>query len=78
MGNKDLEVLEKINGFFTSAEMKLADSGAMTDMKFSNMEDCEHGSKNLLVHPAKTARCISMNSKSPRDCLSLNTFGIQS
>lgn len=50
MGDKDLEILEKINEVLTSAEMKLADSGALSDMSSPNMEDCGYGSRILLVH----------------------------
>ena len=50
MGDKDLEILEKINEVLTSAEVKLADSGVMVDTSCPNMEDCGYGSKILLVH----------------------------
>ena len=50
MGDKDLEILEKINEVLTSAEMKLADGGAMEEMSGPKMEDCGYGSKILLVH----------------------------
>lgn len=52
MGDKDLEILEKINEVLTSAEMKLAvaGSGAMVETNSPNMEDCGYGSKILLVH----------------------------
>ena len=50
IGDKDLEILEKINEVLTSAEMKLADGGAMADTSTPNMEDCGYGSKILLVH----------------------------
>ena len=49
MKDKDLEILEKINEVLTSAEMKLADSGALSDNNFC-IEDCGFGSKILLVH----------------------------
>ena len=67
IGDKDLEILEKINEVLTSAELKLADSGAMADTSSPNMEDCGYGSKILLVHarmfekaavwPGKAAAC---------------------
>ena len=50
MGDKDLEILEKINEVLTSAEMKLADGGAMPDTGCPKMEECGYGSKILLVH----------------------------
>ncbi|CAD6567316.1 MAG: hypothetical protein ASARMPREDX12_000207 [Alectoria sarmentosa] len=50
MGDKDLEILEKVNEVLSSAEMKLADSGAMATTGGPNMEDCGYGSKILLVH----------------------------
>ena len=50
MKDKDLEILEKINEVLTSAEMKLADSGALSDNNNLYIEDCGFGSKILLVH----------------------------
>ena len=50
MGDKDVEILEKINEVLTSAEIKLAESGALADTNYPNMEDCGYGSKILLVH----------------------------
>ena len=50
MGDKDLEILEKISEVLTSAEIKLADSGAIADTSCPRMEDCGYGSKILLVH----------------------------
>ena len=50
LGDKDVEILEKINEVLTSAEMKLADSGTMVNTMYPNMEDCGYGSKILLVH----------------------------
>ena len=50
LGDKDVEILEKINEVLTSAEMKLADSGTMVNTTYPNMEDCGYGSKILLVH----------------------------
>lgn len=50
MGDKDLEILEKVDEVLSSAEMKLADGGAMATTGSSNMEDCGYGSKILLVH----------------------------
>ena len=50
MGDKDLEILEKIDVVLASAEMKLADSGAIADPSCPNIEDCGYGSKILLVH----------------------------
>lgn len=50
IGDKDLGMLEKINEVLTSAEMKLADSGAMAVTNSPNMEHCGYGSKILLVH----------------------------
>lgn len=50
IGEKDLEVLEKIHEVLTSAEMKLADSGTMAGTGSPNMDDYGYGSKILLVH----------------------------
>ena len=50
MKDKDLEILEKINEVLTSAEMKLADGGALSDNNNLYIEDCGYGSKLLLVH----------------------------
>ena len=50
MGDKDLEILEKINEVLTSAEMKLIDSGAIADTSSPKLEECGYGSKILLVH----------------------------
>lgn len=50
MGDKDLEILEKINEVLTSAEMKLVDSGAIADTGSPKMEECGYGSKILLAH----------------------------
>ena len=50
MGDKDLEILEKIDEVLTSTEMKLADSGTMATQSSPDMEDCGYGSKILLVH----------------------------
>ena len=82
IGDKDVEILEKINEVLSSAEMKLADSGAVADTSSPNMEDCGYGSKILLVHarmfekaavwPGKSMACsagqasLIMNSY-PRD-----------
>ena len=68
LADKDVEILEKINEVLTSAEMKLADSGAMVNTMYPNMEDCGYGSKILLVHarmfekaavwPGKWSACL--------------------
>lgn len=50
MGDKDLEILEKVDEVLTSAEMKLADSGTRAATSSPDMEDCGYGSKILLVH----------------------------
>lgn len=50
LGDKDIEILEKINEVLSSAEMKLADSGAMVNTIYPNIEGCGYGSKILLVH----------------------------
>ena len=50
LGDKDVEILEKINEVLTSAEMKLADSREMANTIYPSVEDCGFGSKILIVH----------------------------
>lgn len=50
MEDKDIEIFGKVNEVLTSAEIKLADSGATADAGYPKMEDCGYGSKILLVH----------------------------
>lgn len=50
MGDKDLEILKKVDEVLSSAETKLADSGTMAMPSSSDMGDCGYGSRILLVH----------------------------
>ena len=64
MGDKDFEILEKINEVLSSAEMKLGDRGAVADMSGPKMEDCGYGSKILLVHARMFEKAAVWPSKS--------------